>query len=485
MTYPGQGEPGGQHWQASQPQQWQQPQQQWQQPPGEYPQTAQFPQYQQYQQGPPTGGFPQVGYGPPQPPKKPRRGLIIGMVVALVALVGGGATWLALSLSGSAGAASPGEAADTLMSAVQDGDLIGMMDSLTPAEASVLSDMVADYVEELKRIEVLDPSADGQNLTGIDIEATEEMVFDDGRAKKLNNRVTMAALTDGTLQLSGKFSDVPLAKSFKDAIIPPQEQAEIDQQSPNETLDIGAMVRETGEPIYIATVEVDGEWYPSLFHTIAYYALEYTGDQWPATPTPAVGAATPNEALKALVEAIRTTDIQKVIEIMPPDEMAVLHDLGPLLIEKVNAEPESQRDMPFEVVKLETDEEDVSGGTRLTLRSLEVRVTDGSGPSTIAVTKAGDCYTLTTDGRPQQMCAADLAEQMRQDVPDNIPPQAVEPVIEIVQAFYTESVGVVTTEVDGKHYVSPLRTYSDIGLTLLKSVEPEHMRALIQALQGG
>ncbi|MGH3434826.1 MAG: flagellar basal body protein FliL [Thermocrispum sp.] len=477
MTYPGQGDSGGQQWQPQQ-----QPQQQWQQPQQQWQQQWQQP-YQQWQQGPPTGGFPPVGYGQ-QPQKKSRRGLVIGLVVALVALVGGGATWLALSLSGSAGAASPGEAADTLMTAVQDGDVIGMMDSLAPAEASVLSDMVADYVAELKRIEVLDPSADPENLTGIDIEATEELVFDDGRAKKVNDHVTMAALTDGTLQLSGKFSEIPLAKSFKDALIPPRAQAQLDQRSPNETLDIGAMVAKTSQPIYIATVEVDGEWYPSLFHTIAHYALERSGEQWPATATPAVGASSPNEAVNALVEAIRTTDMQRAIELMPPDEMAALHDLGPLLIEKVNAQPESQQDLPFELVKLETDEEEVSGGTRLTLRSLEVRITGGSGPSTMSLAKTGDCYTMTTDGQSQQMCAADLAEQVRQEAGSHIPPQAVEPIIEIVQAFYTKSLGVVTTEVDGKHYVSPLRTYSDVGLTLLKSIEPEHIRALIQAMQG-
>lgn len=481
MTYPGQGDPGGQHWQPQQPPQQQPQQQNWQADPitgQQYGQTGPLPQ--QYPQQ-----FPQHAYAGLQAPQRnSRRGLVIGLVVALVALVGGGATWLAMSLSGTAGAASPGEAADTLMSAVQEGDVIGVMDSLTPAESAVLSDAVADYVEELKRIEILDPSASTDNLTGVDLETTEELVFDESRAKKLNDHLTMAALTDGTLQLNGRFTDIPLAKSFKDAVIPPELQAELARQNANETLDVGAMVRETGEPIYIATVLVDGEWYPSLFHTVAYYAVEDSGEQWPTTTTPAVGAATPNDALKALVEAVRTTDIRKVIEIMPPDEMAVLHDLGPLLIQQVDAQPDSQVDMPFELVRLETDAEEVSGGTRLTIREVEVRMTDGSSPGTIAISKNGDCYAMRVDQQTQQLCAADLAEEMRSEVPDDIPPQAVEPIIEIVQAFYTESVGVVTVEVDGKHYVSPLRTFSDLGLTLLKSVEPEHIRALVRALGG-
>jgi hypothetical protein len=489
MTYPGQGDQSGQPWQQPE-QQWQQrpeqqwqpgypqtgpqPQQQWQQPQG-YPQTSQFPygQQQPYAQG-----------VPPQPPRKSKRGLIIGLVVALVALVGGGVTWLALSLGGKSGAASPGEAADTLMTSVQEGDLVGAMDSLAPAEAALMSDMISDYVEELKRIEILDSSADPSNVTGLELQSTEDLVWDDSKAKKINDHLTMAALTDGTLQLTGKFSEIPLAQSFKDAVIPPEMQAEMEAQSPNETLDIGAMVQQTGQPIYIATVKVDDEWYPSLFHTIAHYALEDEREQWPSTSTPAVGADSPNAAIKALVEAVRTTDIQKVIEIMPPDEMAVLHDLGPMLIEKVNAEPESQQDMPFELVTLETEESDVSGGTRSTLSKLEVRITDGSGPGTIAVQKSGDCYDVQVDSEMKQFCAAELSEQLQAEL-GGAPPEVVSMVSKIMGKLMDQGVGVVTTEVDGKHYVSPMRTYSELIMTILRSVDAEDIQTLINSIKGG
>lgn len=495
MTYPGQPgqpDPSGQPWggqpQWQQPQtgpqpqqQWQQPEQQWQQPqqPAGYPQTAQYPQYDP-QQAQYSGqyGAPQ----PPGPPRKSKRGLIIGLVVALVAVVGGGVTWLALSMGGKSGAASPGEAANTLMTAVQDGDLIGAMDALPPAEASVLSDMVADYVEELKRIEILDSSADASNVSGVDLEATEELKFDDAKAIKVNDHLTMAALTDGTLQLTGKFSDVPLAQSFKDAVIPPEVQAELESENPNETLDIGQMVQQTGQPIYIATTNVDGEWYPSLFHTIAYYALQDEGEQFPTTSTPAVGADSPNAALKALVEAVRTTDIQKVIEILPPDEMAVLHDLGPLLIEKVNADPESQQDLPFQLTKLETEESEVTGGTRSTVKSIEATFSDEGQTHTIAYTKDGDCYALVMDGQEEKFCRADIAEQLRTQLPPDVPQEVLQPLTEMVDALYERDFGVVTVEVDGKHYVSPLRTFSDMGLTLLKAVKPEHVKQLLQLI---
>jgi len=489
MTYPGQGgpnDPGNYpQWQQQPPvpgqptpgqQDWQQQQQQWQ--GGPYPQTAQFPQ-QPYQGQGHYGPFPPGGYPGGRPPRRRKRGLIVGLVVALVAAAGGVATWLAISLSSPAGAETPSEAANTMLAAVQQGDVVGMMDSLAPAESAVLSDMVTDYVDELKRLEILDSSADPEKLSGVTMEATEELVFDDKRAKKINDHVTMAALTDGTIRFSSDFDQIPLAKKFKDAVIDPQDQAELEAESPSGTLDIGEVVQRGGEPIYIATVNVDGEWYPSLFYTIAYYALQDAGEQWPSSSTPAVGADSPNAAVKKLIEGVRTSDLQKVIEVLPPDEMGVLHDLGPLLIEKAGP---PRPPLPFEVTKLETDEESVSGGTRLTLRELEVVINDDGVTRQISVTKDGDCYTVQADGRSQRLCANDLADRMRADVPSDIPPQAVEPIIEVVQNLFTKSLGVVTVEVDGQHYVSPLRTYGDLGLTVLKSIEPHHVQALLDAI---
>src|SRR5690606_9053128 len=165
---PGQPTPGQQDWQQQQQQQWQ---------GGPYPQTAQFPQ-QPYQGQGHYGPFPPGGYPGGRPPRRRKRGRIVGLVVALIAVAGGVATWLAISLSSPAGAETPSEAANTMLAAVQQGDVVGMMDSLAPAESAVLSDMVTDYVDEIGRAHVLDSSADPEKLSGVTMEATEELVFD-------------------------------------------------------------------------------------------------------------------------------------------------------------------------------------------------------------------------------------------------------------------------------------------------------------------
>lgn len=70
-----------------------------------------------------------------------------------------------------------------------------------------------------------------------------------------------------------------------------------------------------------------------------------------------------------LVKAITKTDVARVIELLPPDEMSVMHDVGPALVEAAG----SAEGMPAELVNLETTTSEVRGGTRATLTKLELR----------------------------------------------------------------------------------------------------------------
>lgn len=505
MSYPGQGDPYGQQpWQqgGGQPQQPYGQQGPPEGPPQGYPQSGQYPQgypQQGYPQGPQQGypqqGYPQQGYpqgpqqgyppggqyqyGPPggQPPKKGKRGLIIGLVVLLLAGAAGGVTWWALAQSGSGGADTPSDAATQLVAAVKESDVIGMLDSLAPAESEVLSDMANDYTEELKRLEILDSSADPQDVSGVEIIEEQELIFDESKSQQVNDHLTLAALTAGKIRFKSSFGELPLAKEFKDAVLTPEMQAEMERENANETIDIGEIVQQSGQPVMIATIKVDDQWYPSLFYTIAHYALQDGNKQWPSSSITANGAASPNDAIKELVGAIQQSNVRRAIELLPPDEMSVLHDLGPLLEQEIGAQPA----MDFQLTKLETEQTEVTGGTRSTLKELEFTVP--SEGVTASVRKNGDCYEMSLNGQPNKFCKADLrGPDFQRELSGALPPEAAQSVTEVVETLYNQSIGIVTTEVDGKHYVSPLRTYSDLGLTILKAIEPRHVKQLLQAI---
>lgn len=488
MSHPGPGGPyGEQPWQQQGPGQPQQPYGQpgAQQPgypqqgpagaPPGYPPAAGYPGAPQ--QGGPPPGYPPAQFGyPQQMPNgssgKGKRGLVIGLVVVLLAVIGGGVTWLTVwRNSGPSGAASPNDAALAFMNTVSSGDVIGLLDMLAPAEADVLTASLTDSVEEYKRLRILDDSADLRKLSGIEIKA-ENLAFDEN-PERINDHLTMTKLTGGVLTFSADVGKLPIAQEFKDAVMPPDVQG----KSETTSIDIAKDVVGKGEdPIAIATVNIDGEWYPSLFYTIAHYGLKDSGKTWPSTAIPANGAASPNEALTELVNAIQQADVNRVVELLPPDEMAVLHDLGPALVEMIGqSEP-----LDFTLTKLETEERAVDGGTRLTLSALEVR--QPSGPGVVSIKKDGECYEVTAASDKQRFCANDIGQLAQNE--GGVPPEAVQPIVEIVQALFNEGIGVVTTEVDGKHYVSPLRTYNDLGLTIMRAIKPEHVTALIELGSG-
>ncbi|MFD2395876.1 hypothetical protein ACFSVJ_01770 [Prauserella oleivorans] len=264
--------------------------------PGGYPQQGYPQQYAptNYQQ-PPGAAYQQPGgVAVPPPPGgggRSKRGLIIGLVVALVVAAGGVASYFAFWQrdSAAAGAATPTDAALNLANSFGDGDLVGMLSTLAPAEAALLTDPLKDSTTELKRLGILTEGADPSNFGGISL-TTENLTFDEQGAEQINDHLTITKLTGGKVTLGADLANLPIADEYRDAMLAEAGGA---ATGGSQTIDIGQVVRETGEPIRIATVKVGDEWYPSLFYTIADNALHEEGEQWPSQPIPANGAASP------------------------------------------------------------------------------------------------------------------------------------------------------------------------------------------------
>ncbi|PXY22922.1 flagellar basal body protein FliL [Prauserella muralis] len=421
--------------------------------------------------GPPPGAYPV----PPTPPRRSRRGLVIGLVVALVVAVGGVGTWFAFFQSDSAasGAATPNEAAMNLANALSGGDVVGLLSTLAPAEAALLTDPVAESTEELKRLGVLKPDADPKALTGLEV-TTRDLRFDEQQAERVNDHLTITKLTGGTLTVSADVAAMPFTEDYLDALLDEADVEGLPQGGQSRTLDISQMVRAGGEPVRIATVQVDGEWYPSLFYSIADYGLRAEGLSWPREPLPARGADSPNAAVQQTVQAALDGDLRRVIELLPPDELAVLHDVGPVLL-RAAGDPEPSG---VKITSLETETSEVTGGTRATVTALELQI---PGQGTVSLRKEGDCYQATIDGATERVCGDQLASMAAGQADDSIPPAARQAVANLGAGVMRQGLGVVTTEVDGAHYVSPFRTFTELGMTFLRSMQPEDLKAFLES----
>lgn len=462
-----------------------QPQQPYPQPgyPAAYPQQGPYAQQQPYPQmpgtyqqgygqpGQPYPGQVPMGYGPSPAPKKSKRGLVIGLVVLLVVAIAGGGTWFALSQQNSvaSGADAPEDAALLLANSLGNGDLVGLVSTLAPAEAAVLTDSLKQSVDEYKRLGILSPDADPNAFTGLDVQ-TKDLTFDTNQAERINDHLTITKLTGGTLTITADIAKMPIAQDFLDGVLA-QSGAMSLPPAQTQTLNVADVVRDTGEPIRIATVNVDGEWYPSILYTVADYALKDAGMSWPSQAVPAQGADSPEEAVRQTVQAALDGDLRRVIELLPPDEMGVLHDVGSVILDAIAGEAESSG---IRINKLETETSDVPGGTRVTLSALEL---EKPGEGTFSLTRDGDCYTVDEGSGPQTMCADQFGEMLAQQVVGQMAPSFLR---NFGTGLLQQGLGVVTTEVDGKHYLSPLRTVNEVGLTAMRAIQPEDITELIQ-----
>jgi hypothetical protein len=432
--------------------------------------TAQFPA-QPYGQDAQFGG--QYGYPAPPAPKKKRTGLIVTAIVAVLALAGGGVAtvWALRSSDGPVGAASPTAAVTNLANALGGGDALGVLNSVAPAESAFFKDYTNSASDELKRLEILKKDADPTKSSGSKIKV-EGLKIDEGAAEQVNDHLTITKLTEGKITIDQDLKQVP----FTDKFVKLLESTQDGQDHKTTTIDIAQKVRENGGPIRIATIKVDGQWYPSLFYTFADYALKSSDESWPKESIPAQGAGSPEEATRNLVTAAMNEDLKSVIALTPPDEMGVLHDVGPVLVRQTGAGSPSGA----KLLDLQTDQKSVTGGKQLTLKAVTVEV-DGD---KYQVTRSGDCYSVQTPDEQQSVCANDVPKLIEQQVGRSQLPQAVRDLIgHLATGLMKDGVGVVTTQVDGKWYVSPLRSYSELTLTVLRALQPGDLDGLLKLVK--
>jgi hypothetical protein len=487
---------GGQRWPDQGPPQqggWNTPQQggqSWAQGPGAgappqqgWGQTAPYPQQQPYgapqpppQYGPPQGapGGPPPGWTPPpgyggegggEPPKKRRRWPLVTAIIAIVVvLAGGGYTAWAL-LGNSGGASSPNDAVTTMAKNLEDRDYLKAAGHLAPNETTLLTDLGTELTQQLQRLQILKPDADATR--SLDTVTFAGLRFDQNAAESVRPNVTITKLVAGTITTNGDASTLPFTDSFRQKVFP-------NGQPPAGTpqhIDIAQVVQEQGEPIRIATVEVDGKWYVSGFYTAADYALKEANEPWPTTSIAAKGATSAQDAVQGLVSAALDANVQRVIELTDPKEMGALHDAGPALVKAAaGAQPSGAK-----LVDLQTTPTNVRGHTGLALASATVRTPDGS---TVTVKRDGDCLAISAPGAgSQRLCTQDLASAGLSEV--GSAPAIAEVAPRLVKAAL--DIKVLTTEIDGAWYVSPGQTVVQLYSDVLGALQPGDIDAFIAA----
>ncbi|MCU1346894.1 MAG: hypothetical protein JWL70_3160 [Acidimicrobiia bacterium] len=388
--------------------------------------------------------------------------MLVTAVVAVAAL--GAAAFAVTNVGGSAsGSSSPDAAVQKLLDAASHEDILGALDTLPPGERDSFKQPLIDLVKELKRIGIL--SADAK----LDAVKGAEINFSDVKTQSTNvgdgKNVVSVALTGGKATLGFDPAKIPLGDFLVQKIL----------KGKRPTGNSGTTTHTiTGdENIKIATVKVDGDWYVSLWYTVAEAARTGAGLPVPDFGHPIAngGADSPEGAVQALAKAASQLDVRRIIELTPPDEARVLHDYGPLFLGKAEAaikDLKSKNDFTIDEPKLTLTSS--GSGDRRTVAVKAATVSGTLKGDPFSASTDGKCFTLKAPNQPEnKSCCGDPKNQLNSLGLGSL---------NFLNDLHIDS-GVAVVQVDGKWYVSPTHTLTDVLVNVLKALDQDKINKLI------
>jgi hypothetical protein len=364
-----------------------------------------------------------------------------------VAAVLGAATF-ALASSADEGAAGPEEAVEALFAAVEDRDVVGVLDSFAPGERAAFQPVVEDVVDELRRLEVLADDLELDGVAGFELDVRDLALS----SRELADGIAVVTVEGGTMTTTVRPDEVPLGDFVRELL-----------DGSAEGLDEATTTSDLieGDPVELVVVDDDG-WHVSLGYTLAEAARVAAGAPLPdfgAGVEPA-GADSPEGAVEAMVAAAVALDLEAVIALLPPGAASALHDYAPLFLpdaEAAVAELRSSAEVDVTLDRLDTDVTRDGDDASVAVTGFAVSGSIGGEP--FSASFDGECLSLDTGGDTVEQCVDD-----------------VEAGAGLADGALGEGSGMVVVEVDGAWYLSPYRTVADAGLAVLALVEPGDLR---------
>jgi hypothetical protein len=402
------------------------------------------------------------------PPPRRAHGKLFASLAAVVLLgVGGAISYVAIA-SDRTGAATPRQAVQRVLTDLEHGDLVGVVDDLPPGERAALAGALRSDVSSLKRLGVLTHAADPAAVSGVTFAAHGLTYADQPIA--VNDHVQIVQITGGTVDLGLDAADLPFTRAFLDRLDP---RPSSDHRSV-------AITR----PVRIATQKVGDTWYPSVFYTVAD-AAAHSVIPSSADRIPARGAGSPEQAVERLVRALGSGDLASAIAVVSPAELGALHDYGGLVVRSA----ERTRRPSMSITTLDLVSTPVSGGARVQLRKVVVS-SDGR---RLGIALDGGCASVDLGGLHRKVCPSDVpglismfAGGFRCDgaggsssgiAQGRLPDCHARPFTAAQRQAITDLVsgilsgGIDTAKAGGAWFVSPVRTLADTGSTVLGALK--------------
>ena len=265
---------------------------------------------------------------PPQnatPPKK-RRGALIGVGIGVLGLAGGVA-FAFTQIRGQEKANTPVEAVQSFYTSFEAGDAIGMAKTLAPGERDVMLDSMVPMLAEMSRLNVLEKNFDPAKIKGY----TAKLSNFKATSKEVRPDLAHVVVTSGKLSTTFNPNDLP----FGDFVRKLSGKSLSEAESTTQSSDIGT----TAESPFVVN-KIGKRWYISLNYSAA--ESDRLGQENPysvpakGSGVAAKGAPTPEKAVAEMMQAMADLNVRRMIELVPPDEFAALHDYAGRFIDEAN-----------------------------------------------------------------------------------------------------------------------------------------------------
>jgi hypothetical protein len=403
----------------------------------------------------------------PAAPRRSRRGLLTGIgAVAAVGVLGTVGWFVYDRIAGpNGGADTPQAAVEQLAAAAEAEDAVTALSLLPPDEVGPLVELYQDVEAKATSTKVAaadDPLA-GFDLTVDGVTVTTEDLGDDVAAVTVTGG-TVSWTVDptkmqGPLRLDPSGGDRGATEGSADLV-------EVTQRATD------------GAPLRIMTVQRDGAWYVSPMYTL----LETwrTSQGLPAPDFTAelaldgTGADSPEAVVQDAAQAVATYDVDGLLDLLSPEEAAAAYQYreaitAALYRDGALAELQSEGGFSYDSLDVVAGDE-VDGRVPVTVRSAAGGVTDGDGDYT-AWRLDGNCLNWTEpDGDSDGGCLPDLLaeEGLGGDLASGF-----------------DSLTLLTQEVDGRWYLSPVATAVADLRTVVSGMDADTVASTLGAPQFG
>ncbi len=382
-------------------------------------------------------------------------------LVGVIGLVGGGA--FAARQFAASPSNTPTEAVQEFLSALSSSDVIGAMETLAPGERNLMLDTAVPLIDELKRLDVIDPANDLHKLSSASVKFTGQAFAE----QPVRDDIITVQMTGGSIETSADPAKIlgGVVKQFAESVPAQQKHAESFKQGS------------------LTTVKRDGRWYVSLAYSAAEAARRSSGKPMPtaAESITAVGANSPEEAVQQMMNRLGALDTKGAIALLDPDEMQVMQDYAPLFLADTEATlAKARKQFTLSFPKLGLQSKQVDGQTVVSITRWSVDLNVNADGTSAHVVLDGDCVDATYNAKQSKRCGKDLPKLIGDLTGDTESGKlAEEQWTKQYQKMLTDpasSGGLTVVQRGGKWFVAPIRTTLGSVVTSLRKIKPEDLK---------